>query len=234
MTRHLAWEGCFNARDLGGLRTATGGETCWRRLIRADSLDRLSEAGWQAVREYGVRTVIDLRNEDERSAAPAPPDAIRSIHIPLDVSEARDFWDVWENGPQFATPLYYGPHLERFQERNAAVIADAADGAVVVHCGGGRDRAGQVAMLVLAAVGVTADEVAADYALSAERLPTRYAVLQEPDQGPEIDRFLRDHGTTAEAVITKLLSAIDVPSYLLEAGLSRQQLMKLRRRLLEP
>jgi len=34
--RHLDWDGCFNVRDLGGLRTVGGGETRRGALVRAD------------------------------------------------------------------------------------------------------------------------------------------------------------------------------------------------------
>jgi protein-tyrosine phosphatase len=44
------------------------------------------------------------------------------VHVPLDATEDREFWNVWAAGPQFGTPLYYGPHLERFPERSAAVL----------------------------------------------------------------------------------------------------------------
>jgi hypothetical protein len=30
-------------------------------------VDRLSPEGWDALRAYGVRTIIDLRNDDERA-----------------------------------------------------------------------------------------------------------------------------------------------------------------------
>ena len=63
--RHLGWDGVHNARDLGGLSIAGGGETRWGAVIRADSLGKLTPAGWAALQAYGVRTVIDLRNDDE-------------------------------------------------------------------------------------------------------------------------------------------------------------------------
>ena len=122
--RHLDWEGCFNVRDLGGLRTADGRETRWGSVVRADNLGGLTAGGWAALTEHGVRTVIDLRNDDELGPDVAPrPESVTTVHLPLDAAEERDFWDVWDSGPQFATPLYYGPHLERFPERTAAVIA---------------------------------------------------------------------------------------------------------------
>jgi protein-tyrosine phosphatase len=158
LDRHLGWRGAYNARDLGGLPTADGTLTRRGAIVRSDSLQNLEARGWEEVEAYGVRTVIDLRNHSEIGADIAPrPTSIQTVNIPLDVTEARDFWQVWGNGPQFATPLYYGPHLERFPERSAEVvgaIATARPGGVVFHCQGGRDRAGQVSMLVLALAGV--------------------------------------------------------------------------------
>ena len=235
-SRHLAWEGCFNVRDLGGLRTTDGRRTRSGRVVRADSLETLTASGWAALSARGVRTVIDLRNEDERGADAAPrPATVTTVHVPLDGSEDREFWDTWDSGPQFATPLYYGPHLQRFPERSVAVlaaIARAEPGGVVFHCASGRDRAGQVTMLLLALVGVAVEEIAADYGLSAERLTARYAARGEPDQGPLVEAFLADRGTSAVELITALLRDLDVEATLLDAGLTSQDVSALRRRLL--
>ena len=140
MPEHLEWEGCFNVRDLGGLSTSAGRKTRRAAVVRADALGGLSDAGWAALIGHGVRTVIDLRNEDERAHVDASqrPASVTTVPIPLDVSEDREFWNAWESGPQFGTPLYYRPHLERFPARNAAVvaaIADAQPGGVAFHCG---------------------------------------------------------------------------------------------------
>jgi protein tyrosine/serine phosphatase len=106
--RHLDWEGCFNVRDLGGLTAAAGAVTRWGALVRADALDGLSAAGWAALVAHGVRTVVDLRNDDERGPDAAPrPATVTSVHLPLDGTEDREFWSVWESGPQFGTPLYH-------------------------------------------------------------------------------------------------------------------------------
>ena len=118
--RHLDWEGCFNVRDLGGLPTTDGRVTRRGAVIRADTLDGLTAAGWAALVAHGVRTVVDLRNDDERGADAAPrPASITTVRVALDASEDREFWDVWARGPQFGTPLYYRPHLDRFPERTS-------------------------------------------------------------------------------------------------------------------
>jgi protein-tyrosine phosphatase len=238
-TRHLEWDGCFNVRDLGGLPTVDGGQTAWRAVVRADSLSMLTARGWEQAAAYGIRTVIDLRNEDERGEDVAPrPAAIRTISAPLDEIDAQDFWEgAWEDGPQFATPLYYGPHLESFPARSAEVIAalaNAGPGGVAFHCVGGRDRSGQIAMLVLALAGVGPRDIAADYALSSERLRTLYRERGEADQGPVLEAFLRERGTTAGELIVKIVETADFEAKLAEGGVGESDIRSLRNRLLAP
>jgi hypothetical protein len=233
--RSLGWRGSYNARDLGGLPARGGVLTRRGAIVRSDSLQNLEARGWEEVEAYGVRTVIDLRNEGEIGPDLAPrPESIETVRVPLDVTEARDFWDVWGNGPEFATPLYYGPHLERFPERSAEVlraIATARPGGVVFHCQGGRDRAGQIAMLVLALAGVDPGAIAADYVLSDERLRPLYLARGEEDEAPKIAAFLRERGTSAGELIVELLAGLDVEATMLEAGLDPGDVSALRCRL---
>src|SRR5437762_6240603 len=66
MDRRLEFEGCFNFRDLGGWTTDDGRAVAWRKLFRADSVHRMTEADVdRAYNELGVRTLIDLRSEPE-------------------------------------------------------------------------------------------------------------------------------------------------------------------------
>lgn len=233
--RHLDWAGTYNSRDLGGLALAAGGVTRRGAIVRSDSMQNLEARGWKEVEAHGIRTVIDLRSEHEIGADVAPrPTTIETVNIPLDVTEDREFWDVWENGPQFATPLYYRPHLERFPQRSAEVlraIATAEPGGVAFHCQGGRDRAGQVSLLVLALAGVEPEAIAADYALSDERLRPLYLSRGDEDEAPKIAGFLRDQGTTATELIVDLLAGFDIEAALRGAGLSEAEVTALRRRL---
>jgi len=216
--RRLDWEGCDNVRDLGGLRTADGRELRRGAVVRGDAPDRLTAAGWDALRAYGIETIVDLRNEDERPGGPAPAGAA-VVHLPLDGREHTDFWDRWTSGPQFATPLYYRPHLERFPGRSALVIraiARAQPGGVLFHCVGGRDRSGQIAMLLLALMGVAPEDIAADYCLS--------PALKE--------EFLAGRGTSSRELIVSTLEQVDVEAVLRAGGLEDADLDRLRERLL--
>jgi protein-tyrosine phosphatase len=196
MERHLAWDGCSNVRDLGGLGRIRHGA-----LVRADALQNLSAEGWRALERHGIRTVIDLRNPDEigEDAAPRPP-GLTTIRIPLDGMEDTEFWSQWLERPEFGTPHYYGPWLERFPDRAArtlAAIARAQPGGVAYHCGIGRDRTGLITMLILAALEVPADVAAEDYALS------------EP-----IEDYWEAQPETPAEVFTRVMAGVDPHSYL--------------------
>jgi protein-tyrosine phosphatase len=235
--RHLDWDGCANVRDLGGLPTVDGRRTRTGAVVRADALDRLTAKGWAALEDHGVRTVVDLRNDDEREPDAAPrPAGLVTHHLPLDGIEDREFWDVWATGPQFGTPLYYRPFLERFPARTAGVvraIARARPGGVVFHCSRGRDRTGLVSIVLLLLAGVDPEEIAADYGLSAERVRIAAARFGREDEGPVLEAFLRDRGTTAREIILSELATLDVAAHLRDAGLAADDVDALRERMLE-
>jgi protein tyrosine/serine phosphatase len=213
MERHLTWEGCGNVRDLGGLGRIRHGA-----LVRADTLQNLSAEGWRALERHGIRTVVDLRNPDEigGDAAPRPP-GLTTIRIPLDGMEDTEFWSQWLERPEFGTPHYYGPWLERFPDRAArtlAAIARAQPGGVAYHCGIGRDRTGLITMLILAALEVPVDVAAEDYALSAARVPVLLERLGAAEQVAELDDFYRSLSTTPEAVFAAVMRTVDPALYL--------------------
>ena len=76
--RVLAWEGCSNVRDLGGLRTGDERTTLWKAIVRSDTPARLTGSGWSALYAYGIRTIITLRThgmtEAELDFTPPYPD----------------------------------------------------------------------------------------------------------------------------------------------------------------
>jgi protein-tyrosine phosphatase len=206
--------------------------------VRADALSRLSDVGWAALHAHGVRTVVDLRNHDELGPdAAAGRAGLETVHVPLDGAEDAEFWAPWRSTPAFGTPLYYGPHLERFPERSAravAAVAGARPGGVVVHCGIGRDRTGLVSALLLALAGVEPEAIADDYALSSPRVGLLLAELGEPDHVPEVEAFLAGEGTTGARLIVALLREVDVEATLRAGGLGDDDVAALRARLLEP
>lgn len=234
--RDCAFEGLFNARDLGGLRTADGGVTRFGAVVRAEDPNQLTDRGWRAVVGYGVRTVVDLRNDDEirTDAVPRPPE-ITTVHVPLDAVEDTALWARIAADGLDGSPLYYPLFLRRRPDRCAAAvtaIARAAPGGVLVHCGIGRDRTGLVSMLLLALAGVVPDDIAADYLRSAERLTALWRARGLADQDAEIAELLTRAGTTARGALLSAVSGLDAMDYLRTAGVAAADLAALRSRLL--
>jgi protein-tyrosine phosphatase len=116
-------------------------------------------------------------------------------------------------------------------------IADAEDGAVVFHCHAGLDRTGLVAALLLDLVGVPAETIAADYALSDPRLGAFHEHYRAQIADPVArERFHRP--TAPSALMAAALADLHArhggaEPYLLAAGLAPAELARVRARLLE-
>ena len=247
-SRDLVWDGCLNVRDLGGHRTVDGGETRFGALVRADSVSQLSEAGWEALTAYGVRTVLDLRGEHERDDDPPGDLPVEVLHVPfMEASEAE--WEAIAEeieaaataAPDVATSTrdVYLIFLERFRANVAAAlkaVAHAPEGGVVVHCVGGKDRTGLLVAFLLHLAGVPDEEVAADYALSEERLRPRHETwFEAADSEEELERLRRIAQTPKEAMLGVFVELErrhgSVEGYLRSTGLTDDELDRLRVRL---
>jgi len=240
-TRLLDWEGCLNARDLGGYETSDGRETRWGTVVRSDNPAALTEAGRAALAGYGVRAIVDLRLPAELADHPNP------FAEPGDHGIAYtnvSFIDPAAAPPDAVTTLAedYLQMLDRFRPGVAEVmsaVARAPDGAVVIHCAAGKDRTGLISALLLGLADVPAATIAADYAMTAELLrPRDQAWLERcpPEERAEREAMLARYAPTAE-VMLEVLAGLDerhggVEAYLLDAGVPRADLERLCDRLL--
>ncbi|MGH2598652.1 MAG: tyrosine-protein phosphatase, partial [Dehalococcoidia bacterium] len=152
--RYLDWDGCYNVRDLGGFHTVDGRRTRHGVVVRSERPNGLTATGWSALHAHGIRTIVDLRNDEERRATDADPrpTELATVHVPLEQDLLADpEYKQWAERGLLATPLYYRTFLSRWPERAAAAVAAVAHaqpGGVLIHCGLGRDRTGLVAMLL--------------------------------------------------------------------------------------
>lgn len=221
----------MNVRDLGGFETARG-PTRSRRVVRSDNPARLTEKGWSAVWDHGVRTVITLRT----IGAPDPepdrflvPDGIVVERIEIEDATDPDFRRRCIDTGWWTTPLQWTEMLQHWPERCAGAvtaIARAGRGGVVVSCGVGRDRTGLVTFLLLALAGVPAVDIAEDWARSNERLATDPIATELP-----VMSVLERENTTPLAAVEAAL-ALDVEGRLIAGGLDPQDLVNVRARLL--
>lgn len=239
--RHIQLEGAFNVRDVGGYATRDGRTTRWRRLLRADSLHRLSPASQRALLAYGVGTIFDLRRSSEVERLPnvlAAAEGVRYRNIPLFDDEQTA---VVETPAQTLDDLYL-LMLEHCQGRLRDVLAGVAEAGpapVLVHCLVGKDRTGLVVALALGAAGVPHETIADDYAMSNALLAPLLAEFRQraPLSGAALARAQAMSLSRREAMLD-LLAHLDeryggVGGYLEAVGLTAGQVDRLRRRLLD-
>jgi protein-tyrosine phosphatase len=230
---HLDWPGLVNARDLGGLPLKEG-RVREGALIRSESLTRLDEGGADLLREAGVSRVLDLRRPGE--SPEHHPFADDEMYVNLPVEDPADPKNITSTmGALYLDMLDARPDL--FAAALTA-IAEAPPGTVVVHCAAGKDRTGLVTALALSVAGAEPDVVAADYALTAERLAPyldhELAKVEDPRQR---ELFRRHTSTPAEFMLDVLDHLEDryggVAGYLRAGGMSEEQLAALRERLVQ-
>lgn len=229
----LQWPNCLNVRDLGGTPTSGSRQIAAGALIRSDNLTRLTEAGVKAVREASVSCIIDVRTHPECEGDPSPF-ANDPLYRNLPLYHADDPYDPTQSiDQQYVAMLDLNPDMIA-----AAVgaIADAPTGGVVVHCHAGKDRAGTVVALALSLAGVSAEAVAADYAVLDDRMRAHFdeqlALIDDPTERSHLAESFTARPETMLAALEHLDEKYGgTEQYLRQGGLDDNQLSALITRL---
>lgn len=212
-------EGAPNFRDLGGLPAADGRHIKPNRLLRCGHLAYITPAdGEKLLREYDLKTVVDLRTANEINRRPdtrlegveylrcpifeKPAEGVtRETAVPDDPvdSALRMAHNVYGDDPHQRMMGFYGVFIEeegiRHYREFFDILLRQTEGAVLWHCTMGKDRCGTGAILLETALGVPADIVMADYLYTNDRLnpiteeTIRRAMLVEND--PELMHVIR-------------------------------------------
>jgi len=230
--RRIELGGTLNLRDLGGYPTADGGFVRWRTLLRSDALHKLDSAGVATLSELGLRTVVDLRTQLEVETAPSALDG-----LPVELAHISILSGDMQSLPLELEAIYRYMITDCGAAIGAAIkeLCAAEATPALVHCSAGKDRTGVVIALVLAALGVPDQVIAADYALS--------SIYLDPDRTPAIgqlqastglgDDLTRQLMTSPPALILDTLASVraasgSVDGYLIEHGVDAADLAELR------
>ena len=240
----MAWielEGAVNVRDVGGTPTADGGDVVYRRLLRSENLQELTEADVALlVDELGLTTVVDLRSTRElMTEGPAPLDAVDGVqhaHHPV-LKEFLDASDTvaaallltaqQEDAERYPDDLMTGHYLGYLENRPEEVVGAlrsivTAPGAAIVHCAAGKDRTGVVVALALTIAGVDPEVIVADYVATNERIEQIIDRLSRAKMYRDVtDKPVAAHEARAETM-RAFLKQLDVRYGGLEPWLARQ------------
>jgi protein-tyrosine phosphatase len=175
--REVTLDGAFNVRDAGGLPAGEGATVRRGLVYRSADLGRLTPAGADQLQALGIRTVIDLRTGRElerRGRFAFEARGIEYRHWPLMRTSrtTEEVTPVEEVPPDIQRRAYRafategGPSLARV----LTWLSEDETLPAVVHCVAGKDRTGTVVAVLLGLLGVSDEDIAADYALSAAGL----------------------------------------------------------------
>ncbi len=241
--RTVRWSSCLNVRDLGGLPLAGGGRTRYGAIVRADGLFRLTSAGLDEVRAYGIRTVIDLRYPDELARRPNPYSGLSDSGVTLVHASMMDMDNaaIVSLDRQHLPWVDWNVEMLRLARPQILTIlrtrALARPGGSIYHCHAGKDRTGLLSILIESLVGVYDEAIADDYVASNENLKHVYAeiIAQYPIGSAERLRLETDMPCRTETVHATLAYLRtqhgDVENYLLHIGLEPEAIAALRARL---
>ena len=246
--RHLKIEGAYNTRDLGGYATRDGRHTRWGQLLRADSLHRLPVTSQQALLDYGLRTVLDLRKSDELQNLPNPffgSDEVTYYHQNMvgdagliSASNIPNSLGIAERKHRVYSFLLDRRRSKMCEILSLLALPDSLPS--LFHCSAGADRTGIVAALVLGIAGVPAETIAEDYGLT-----PRFLLARHLDQNPEISagditwqEYQQEIGIVPETILAVLRDLEErhrggVEGYVRAIGLGEAQIESIREAIVE-
>jgi len=175
--------GMVNGRELGAFTGLDGRRVDATRLIRSESLDKVTAAGAQTLAgKYHVDLVVDLRTPGQVAAKP-------DVTIPgakvVDISmfgadgdypdDTVMYHDLTDKG--YVDAADRGPMISAYAQV-LQILATHTTGTVLIHCSHGMDRTGTVIDLLDRVLGVDSADVLHDYLLSNTQLGVTWATPQ--------------------------------------------------------
>ncbi|WP_119696741.1 tyrosine-protein phosphatase [Microbacterium halotolerans] len=172
MTETMQRVRLHNLRDIGGIRIG-GGRFADAVLYRSAAPLRDDPSIAAAVHDLGVRSIVDLRDQQERSMSPDVWGAadLRVEHLPVFQDRLRSI--------RFQTldelyDIMLGDFAPSVAAAVGAVLTRVSEGPTLVHCTAGKDRTGVVIGIVLDLLGADRADVLSDYELSQSSLGRDY------------------------------------------------------------
>ena len=241
MERRIVLEGAVNFRDQGGYPTENGRFVKWRRLFRSDSLHDLTESDVQTITgTLGLTTIVDLRStnsvlEDGRGLLALSGIAYhnypflerRGIEPPTSGSDPGERltaiyqWILLNAGTLMA------------QAFNA--LAQDVNQPALFHCNAGKDRTGVLGATLLSVLGVSREDVVADFLMTNEVID---GILARIKKMPGFQDSTRDGIMAPQSAIEKFLDVMQrefggPESYLLRHGVQQETINVFKESMLE-
>lgn len=242
--RYIDFDVVQNFRDLGGYFNEQDKQMRWGKLYRSGNLFGITRADMDKLKDLGIRTVVDLRNEKESRAFPDGYLGSTHFQIPIDTLNTFELQEKIATGTFHKEDvvayiqdayLYILENKTKELKEIFDILLDERNYPILIHDNLGKDRMGIVAYLILKALDVSTEDATADYMLSNDYIDLDdYSKMMSemPESIQEamtaIVRADEDYIDYAFSEITKKYGTID--SYLEKVlGLDSAKRLKLRK-----
>ncbi len=168
MLRRLCLKGTMNTRELGGFPIGKFNHTAYKAFLRSDDLSKVTEEDIECLKDYGLKTVIDLRNTDEIKLSESlfpEMEGIKYFNVTL-----TENYDFVSSQSFFSLDM---PQMYLEVAKNHAglsrlfnTMAENNEGIILFHCVAGKDRTGVVTCILLMLAGVSLLDIMADHQVS--------------------------------------------------------------------
>jgi len=164
----------LNFRDIGGLPTRDGAVVRPGMIYRSEGPASFEAVHLEELAALNIKLVCDLRSEGERAKDPndwADGARLLNLDVTADLrAQSNNAWEALKDDPServlrramienyASIPQALRPHLRHLVK---AVVAGETP--VLIHCTAGKDRTGVLIALLLKAIGVADEVIAADY-----------------------------------------------------------------------
>lgn len=237
--QRLFFDDLINCRELGGMPGSDGRVFKTGILLRSGSPSIASPKAVKLLKEYGVKTVVDLRSEAEvlRYGNPFREDEdTKFYNIPLflgdpDAKEdpTMKFLETHTLGDFYVLMVkQLGPEIARVMR----VFITDTDGYTLFHCAHGKDRTGVIAALLYMLIGASPENIILNYKVSYDY--ARHFLDPLIEAKVEYMRHtLRSDAHNMETLLAYFAKEYDMDAarFLMEFGMTPDEINKLRDRI---
>lgn len=178
--RYYMFENIYQFRDIGGYNTVDGRMIAYNRFFRSSALYGMSSDDQRQVRDLGVRTIIDLRTDEELVEQGCTqfdaPLGVDVCHIPM-ITRHQTLYDLASISRSEAL-INSLEQVHTFFPRFFEVVS-TLNHATVFHCSLGIDRTGLLTAMLLDVVGVAHEEIVSDFSRTNIYLAPRLPLLRQ-------------------------------------------------------
>jgi protein tyrosine/serine phosphatase len=166
-----------NFRDIGGYASRFGGTVRTGRVFRSAQPSGASDEALAQLLDLDFKLIADLRHPAEQAGAPSPwpadyaprivlhteaEAALEAPHLAIMAMRPKDVETADTYYLQLYEDLPYDPAYRRMFKQVLTALP-TLDGRALIHCTLGKDRTGVLVALIHTALGVSPEDIQADF-----------------------------------------------------------------------